>query len=138
MGLFWDHFGTLVPFGTKSQIRDLIVAPDYMLYLCISVHLYNCICALNTLEYNFNIHDPTIFQGPNLLHQHFPGAQFAAKTISGAQFATEKDPGPNLPPKNFPGFNLAPKKTLGTQSAGAHLPRTPPPTHVGKISKIIP
>ena len=23
-GLFWDHFGTLVPFGTKSQIRDLI------------------------------------------------------------------------------------------------------------------
>ena len=26
-GLFWDHFGTLVPFGTKSRIRDLIGAP---------------------------------------------------------------------------------------------------------------
>ena len=27
IGTFWDHFGTLVPFGTKSRIRDLIVAP---------------------------------------------------------------------------------------------------------------
>ena len=24
---FWDHFGTLVPFGTKSRIRDLIGTP---------------------------------------------------------------------------------------------------------------
>ena len=32
-GLFWDHFGTLVPFGTKSRIRDLIGAPDYLLVL---------------------------------------------------------------------------------------------------------
>ena len=29
IGTFWDHFGTLVPFGTKSQIRDLIVAPAF-------------------------------------------------------------------------------------------------------------
>ena len=27
-GLFWDLFCTLVPFGTKSQIRDLIGAPE--------------------------------------------------------------------------------------------------------------
>ena len=27
LGRFWDHFGTLVPFGTKSQIWDLIIAP---------------------------------------------------------------------------------------------------------------
>ena len=26
-GLFWDLFSTLVPFWTKSQIRDLIGAP---------------------------------------------------------------------------------------------------------------
>ena len=28
-GLFWDHFGTLVPFGTKSRIRDLIGPPVF-------------------------------------------------------------------------------------------------------------
>ena len=27
-GLFWDHFGTSVPFGTKSQIWDLFGAPE--------------------------------------------------------------------------------------------------------------
>ena len=27
--LLWDHFGTLVPFGTKSQIRDLTAAPAW-------------------------------------------------------------------------------------------------------------
>ena len=30
---FWDHFGTLVPFGTKSRIRDLIGAPVYLVSL---------------------------------------------------------------------------------------------------------
>ena len=28
LGLFWDHFGTLVPFGTKSQNWDLFGAPE--------------------------------------------------------------------------------------------------------------
>ena len=27
-GLFWDYFGTLVPFGTKSRIWDLFGAPE--------------------------------------------------------------------------------------------------------------
>ena len=27
-GFFWDHFGTLVPFGTKSQNWDLFGAPE--------------------------------------------------------------------------------------------------------------
>ena len=29
LGLFWDHFGTLVPFGTKSQIWDLIRGANF-------------------------------------------------------------------------------------------------------------
>ena len=28
IGTFWDHFGTLVPFGTKSRIWDLFGAPE--------------------------------------------------------------------------------------------------------------
>ena len=31
IGTFLDHFGTFVPFGTKSRIRDLIVAPALLL-----------------------------------------------------------------------------------------------------------
>ena len=33
MGTFWDHFGTLVPFGTKSRIRDLIGPTAFVSYL---------------------------------------------------------------------------------------------------------
>ena len=29
IGTFWDHFGTLVPFGTKSRIRDFVRAPGF-------------------------------------------------------------------------------------------------------------
>ena len=29
LGLFWDQIWTLVPFGTKSQIWDFIIVPDW-------------------------------------------------------------------------------------------------------------
>ena len=71
------------------------------------MYLYNCICALNTLEYNFYILDLTIVQGPNLLHQHFPGAQFA-----GARFAAKKILGPKFATKQFSGAQFAATKLL--------------------------
>ena len=59
-------------------------------FICVLVYLYFCICALNTGHIIFD----------NLLHQHFPGAQFAKTKIMG----------PNLPVKNvqgiLPGPNL--------------------------------
>ena len=39
IGTFWDHFGTLVPFGTKSRIRDLIIAPAS----CLPITLNKCL-----------------------------------------------------------------------------------------------
>ena len=57
----------------------LDILPTIICCICVLVYLFNCICATNTLEYNFDILDPTIYQWPNLSHQHFPGAQFASK-----------------------------------------------------------
>ena len=78
-------------------------------YICIGYILATIICCICVLVYSYNrICDfwVPIFQGPNLPHQHFPGAQFA-----GAQLAA---PRPNLPgldmanlPQNSPGAQFA-------------------------------
>ena len=62
------------------------ILPTIICCICVLVYSYNRIC-------DFRV---PIFQGPYLPHQHFPGAQFAAK-------------GPNLPGPNLPGPNLPPR-----------------------------
>ena len=48
-GLFWDHFDTLVPFGTKSRIWDLNGLPDLNTFVSVeeaqgdpSIFVQNC------------------------------------------------------------------------------------------------
>ena len=62
---------------TTNKFNFKIVSNEYIcfgfivLYLCFSLKSYNCIC---------DFESPT-FQGPNLPHQHFLGAQFAPTKI---------------------------------------------------------
>ena len=84
------------------------ILPTIICCICVLVYSYNRIC-------DFRV---PIFQGPNLPHQHFPGAQFAAK---GPDLPGPNLPGPNLPPSNFPGPNLPHPKFSGAQSARAQF-----------------
>ena len=38
LGLFWDQIWTLVPFGTKSQIWDFIIAPAFLYFALVPSH----------------------------------------------------------------------------------------------------
>ena len=61
-----------------------------------------------------NIFQGLNWPGPNLLHQHFPGVQFAGARFAWAQFAT---PGAQIAWAPFAGTQFAAKKLQGAQFA---------------------
>ena len=78
-------------------------------YICIGYILATIICSICVLVDSYNricdVRVP-ILQGPNLPHQHFPGAQFAGAQSAGAQFAGAQSAGDQFATKKRGGGQL--------------------------------